>query len=80
VEEWIILHGGPLALPLGFDPLSRWLHDLVQWDLQCPALPHVAGLLALVVVVAARVSGIRAALTAGVAVFVIGGLGVWEPP
>ena len=32
-----------------------------------------------IVVVAARVSGIRAAITAGAAVFVIGGLGLWEP-
>ena len=63
----------------GFDPISRWLHNLVQWNLNVLHFLTWPGLLALVVVVAARVSGIRAAITAGVAVFVIGGLGLWEP-
>ena len=80
VEQWIILHrGNHWLFRWGFDPLARWLHDLVQWDLNFLHFLTWPGLLTLVVVVAARVSGIRAALTAGVAVFVIGGLGLWEP-
>ena len=80
VEQWIILHRGSHWLfRWGFDPIARWLRDLVQWTLNGLHFLTWPGLLVLVVVVAARVSGIRAALTAGVAVFVIGGLGVWEP-
>ena len=80
VEQWIILHRGDHWLfRWFFDPIARWLHNLVQWDLNVLHFITWPGLLTLVVVVAARVSGIRAALTAGVAVFVIGGLGVWEP-
>src|SRR6185295_18193941 len=80
VEQWIILHRGDHWLfRWGFDPLARWLHNLVQWDLNVLHWLTWPGVLTVVVVVAARVSGIRAALTAGLAVFVIGGLGVWDP-
>src|SRR5207244_3224393 len=80
VEEWIILHRGDHWLfRWGFDPIARWLHNLVQWDLNGLHFLTWPGLLTLVVVVAARVSGVRSALIAGLAVFVIGGLGVWEP-
>jgi glycine betaine/proline transport system permease protein len=79
VEEWIILHrGNHWLFRWGFDPIARWLHNLVQWNLNALHFLTWPGLIALVVVVAARVSGVRAAITAGVAVFVIGGLGVWE--
>jgi len=81
IEQWIILHrGGTYWLfRWFFDPVSRWLFDLVQWNLNVLHFLTWPGVLAAVVVIAARVSGIRAALTAGVAVFVIGGLGVWDP-
>jgi glycine betaine/proline transport system permease protein len=80
VEQWIILHrGNHWLFRWGFDPLARWLHDLVQWNLNALHFLTWPGLLVLVVVIAARVSGIRAAAVAGAAVFVIGGLGVWEP-
>ena len=48
-----------------FDPIARWLHDLVQWNLNVLHFLTWPGLLVLVVVVAARVSGIRAAIVAG---------------
>jgi glycine betaine/proline transport system permease protein len=51
----------------------------VNWNLNVLHFLTWPGVLALVIVVAARVSGIRAALTAGLAGFVIGGLGVWDP-
>jgi glycine betaine/proline transport system permease protein len=80
VEEWIILHrGNHWLFHWGFDPIASGLRNLVQWNLNFLHFLTWPGLLALVVVVAARVSGIRAAITAGAAVFVIGGLGVWEP-
>jgi glycine betaine/proline transport system permease protein len=80
VEQWIILHRGVHWLfRWGFDPIARWLHNLVQWDLNVLHFLTWPGLLTLVVVVGARVSGIRSAVIAGLAVFVIGGLGVWEP-
>ena len=81
VEQWIILHraGTYWLFRWGFDPASRWLFDLVQWTLNVLHFLTWPGLLALVVVATARVSGIRAACTAGLGVFVIGGLGVWEP-
>jgi glycine betaine/proline transport system permease protein len=79
-EEWIILHRGDHWLfRWGFDPLARWLHNLVQWNLNILHFLTWPGVLALVVVVAARVSGIRAACIAALSVFVIGGLGLWEP-
>jgi glycine betaine/proline transport system permease protein len=80
VEEWIILHrGNHWLFRWGFDPLARWLHDLVQWNLNALHFLTWPGLLVLVVVIAARVSGLRSAGVAGLAVFAIGGLGVWEP-
>ena len=80
VEEWIIIHRGQhWAFRWVFDPIARWLHDLVQWHLNVLHFITWPGLLALVVIVVARVSGWRAAIVAGAAVFVIGGLGVWEP-
>ena len=79
VEQWIILHRGDHWLfRWGFDPLSRWLHDLVQWNLNLLHFLTWPGVLTLVFVVALRVSGIRAAVTAALAVFVIGGLGLWD--
>src|SRR4051812_16664711 len=34
VEEWIILHRGQhWIFRWFFDPIARWLHDLVQWTL-----------------------------------------------
>ncbi|MDQ1454919.1 MAG: hypothetical protein QOH28_539, partial [Actinomycetota bacterium] len=60
VEQWIILHrGGHWLFRWGFDPIARWLHNLVQWDLNILHFLTWPGLIALVVVVAARVSGIR---------------------
>jgi glycine betaine/proline transport system permease protein len=80
VEEWIIIHrGNHWVFRWVFDPIARWLHNLVQWNLNILHFLTWPGLLVLVVVVAARVSGWRAALIAGAGVFVIGGLGVWEP-
>jgi glycine betaine/proline transport system permease protein len=80
VEQWIILHRSDhWIFRWFFQPIARWLHNLVQWDLNALHFITWPGLLTLVVVVAARVSGIRAAITAGAAVFVIGGLGLWEP-
>ncbi|MDQ1479457.1 MAG: glycine betaine/proline transport system permease protein [Actinomycetota bacterium] len=81
VEEWIILHrGGSYWLfRWGFDPISRWLFDLVQWTLNFLHFLTWPGVITLVFVVALRVSGIRSAVTAAVAVFVIGGLGLWDP-
>ena len=75
-KEWIILHrGGSYWLfRWGFDPISRWLFDLVQWTLYFLHFMTWPGVLALVFVVALRVSGVRSAVTAGVAVFVIGTL------
>ena len=53
VEEWIILHRGDHWLfRWVFDPLSRWLHDLVQWNLNVLHFLTWPGVLALVVVVA----------------------------
>src|SRR4029078_5281956 len=77
VEQWIILHrGNHWLFRWGFDPLARRLHDVVQWHLNALHFLTWPGLLVLVVVIAARVSGLRAAAVAGAAVFVIGGLGV----
>ncbi len=79
VEEWIILHGDQNWLfRWFFDPLSRWLFDLVQWTLNFLHFLTWPGVFALVFVVALRVSGIRAAVTAAAALFVIGGLGLWD--
>jgi len=80
VEQWIILHrGGTYWLfRWGFDPISRWLFDLVQWTLNLLHFLTWPGLLALVFVVALRVSGVRSAVTAAAALFVIGGLGLWD--
>jgi glycine betaine/proline transport system permease protein len=79
VEEWIILNRGDHWLfRYFFDPLTRWMHNLVQWHLNALTWLTWTGVLALVFVVAWRVSGIRAALTAAAAVFVIGGLGLWD--
>jgi glycine betaine/proline transport system permease protein len=80
VEEWIILHRDEHWLfRWAFDPLARWLHDLVQWNLNALDWLTWPGVLALVFVVSLRVSGIRSACTAALAAFVIGGLGLWEP-
>ncbi|MDQ1535279.1 MAG: glycine betaine/proline transport system permease protein [Actinomycetota bacterium] len=80
VQHWIILHRSDNWLfRWGFQPVSRWLNNLVKWDLNFLHFLTWPGVLMFVIVVAARVSGLRAALAAGVAVFVIGGLGVWEP-
>ena len=62
----------------GFDPISRWLHDLVQWNLNALHFLTWPGVFVLVFVIGLRVSVIRAAATALLAVFVIGGLGLWE--
>ncbi len=80
-ELWFVLHRASnyWLFRWGFDPIARWLFDLVQWVLNFLHFVTWPGLLALVVVVTARVSGVRAACTAGIAVFVIGGLGLWEP-
>jgi len=80
VEEWIILNGDDSWLFLWFfDPLSRSLNDLVQWSLNALHFLTWPGVFALVFVVARRVSGIGAAVTAVGALFVIGGLGLWDP-
>jgi glycine betaine/proline transport system permease protein len=80
VEQWIILHRDDhWAFRWGFDPIARWLHDLVQWNLNALHFLTWAGVIVLVVVIAARVSGWRSAIIAGLAVFVIGGLGLWDP-
>jgi glycine betaine/proline transport system permease protein len=80
VENWIIIHRGDHWLFRWiFDPIARWLHDLVQWSLNFLHFMTWPGLLALVVVVAWRVSGIRSAIVAGAGVFVIGALQLWEP-
>ena len=80
VEEWIIIHrGNHWVFRWVFDPIARWLHNLVQWNLNALHFLTWPGLLVLVVVVAARVSGWRSATIAGAAVFVIGGLQLWEP-
>jgi glycine betaine/proline transport system permease protein len=80
VEEWLILNRDTnWAFTWFFDPLSRLLDDLVQWNLDVLHFLTWAGVLAVVIVIASRVSGVRAAITAGVAVVVIGGLGLWEP-
>src|SRR5258707_9524199 len=79
VEQWIILHrGNHWLFRWGFDPISRWLHDLVQWNLNVLHFLTWPGVFALVFVVGLRVSGIRAAVTALLALFVIGGLRVLE--
>ena len=75
VEEWIILNGDSWFFRWFFDPLSRWLNDLVQWNLNVLHFLTWPGVFALVFVVARRVSGIGAAVTAVGALFVIGGLG-----
>jgi glycine betaine/proline transport system permease protein len=78
-EEWIILHrGNHWLFRWGFDPIARWLRDLVQWNLNILHFLTWPGVFALVFVVGMRVSGTRAAATALLAVFVIGGLGLWE--
>jgi glycine betaine/proline transport system permease protein len=80
VEEWIIIHRGTHWLfQYGFDPISRWLNDLVQWNLNALHFVTWPGLFVLVFAIAWRVSGLRPAITAVAALFVIGGLGVWEP-
>src|SRR4051794_20914696 len=80
VEEWIIINRGTHWLFVYFfDPLARWLHNLVQWSLNTLDFLTWPGVLALVFVVALRVSGIRSACIAALAVFTIGGLGLWDP-
>ena len=80
VETWMILNRGSHWLfTWFFDPLTRSLNNLVQWNLNALHFLTWIGVLVLVVVIAARVSGLRAACVAGVAVFVIGGLGLWDP-
>jgi glycine betaine/proline transport system permease protein len=79
VERWIIINRDDHWLfRFGFDPLARWLHNGVQWSLNGLEFLTWPGLLALVLVVSWRVSGLRAALTAAAALFVIGGLGLWD--
>ena len=80
VEEWIILHRDTSWIfRWFFDPLSRALNDLVQWNLNVLHFLTWVGVLAVVLVISLRVSGVRAAATAVVATFVIGGLGLWDP-
>ena len=58
VEQWIILHRGDHWLfRWGFEPVSRWLHNLVHWNLNFLHFLTWPGVLVFVVVVAARVSG-----------------------
>jgi glycine betaine/proline transport system permease protein len=80
VEQWLILHRDDNWLfRWFFDPISRWLHNLVQWNLNVLHFLTWPGVFALILVIALRVSGVRAALTAVAAAFVIGGLGLWDP-
>jgi glycine betaine/proline transport system permease protein len=79
VEEWMILNRGEHWLfTYFFDPIARWLQNFVQWVLNFLTFVTWPGLLAIVFLVAWRVSGLRAGLTAAAALFVIGGLGLWD--
>ena len=79
VEQWIILHrGNHWLFRFGFGPISHLLHNLVQWNLDALHFLTWPGVLTLVFVIALRVSGLRAATTAAIAGFVIGGLGLWD--
>ena len=79
-EEWLILHRDThWAFEYGITPLASLLRNCVQWTLNFLLFLTWPGLLMLVVVVALRVSGLRAAATGASAVLSIGMLGMWEP-
>ena len=79
LQEWLILNRDSNWLfTWFFDPISRALNDLVQWNLNALNFLTWIGVIAVVVVIALRVSGWRSALIAAIAAFVIGGLGLWD--
>jgi glycine betaine/proline transport system permease protein len=79
VEEWMILNRGDhWIFRYFFDPVTRSLHNSVQWSLNTLNWLTWTGVLAVVFIVGLGVSGIRSALIAAGAVFVIGGLGLWD--
>ncbi|MGZ4676435.1 MAG: ABC transporter permease [Acidimicrobiia bacterium] len=80
VQHWLILNRSEnFFFVHGFTPIAHFLDDLVHWALDVLDFLTWWGVLAVATVVALRVSGWSAAVTAAAGVFLIGLLGLWEP-
>ena len=80
VKHWLIINRDTnWAFVDGFTPVAHFLTNLVQWTLDALHFLTWVGVLAFVALVAMRISGWVAAITAAAGVGLIGILGLWEP-
>ena len=79
VKDWLILNRSDnWAFVDGFTPFAHFLTNLVQWTLNGLKFVTWVGVLAVATLVALRVSGWTAALTAAAGVVLVGVLQLWE--
>lgn len=80
VEHWLIINRGDSWIFVDFfTPLSHFLTNAVQWSLDALKFVTWVGVLAIATLVALRVSGWIAGVTAAAGVLLIGVLGLWDP-
>ncbi len=79
VKDWLILNRSDhWAFVDGFTPFAHFLTNLVQWTLNGLKFVTWVGVLAVAALVALRVSGWNAALTAAAGIVLVGVLQLWD--
>ncbi len=79
VKEWLILNRTEnWAFVYGFTPFAHFLTNLVQWTLDVLNFLTWAGVVAIATLVALRVSGWPAAVTAAAGTVLVGVLQLWD--